>query len=126
MSETAANEVIASDRFLSALNGDAFTVGSPLSLDDSPFLLNFPLSLNPGQNYSGLLFSITIPAGTPVGEYDGYFQILGGSDPSGLDPISNVAEFQVDVPEPHPMLLLFGSGTIALCGLVVRRRLWQT
>jgi PEP-CTERM motif len=105
------------------LNGDAFTVGAPLSLDDSPFLLNFPLEMQPGDNYSGLLFTILIPPGTPAGVYDGFFQILGGSDGSGQDPISNVAEFQFDVPEPDSLLLLLGSGAIALIGLARRKLL---
>lgn len=79
----------------------------------------------PGNNYSGVLFSIFIPAGTPSGEYDGYFQILGGSDPSQLGSLSNVVEFQVDVVETSAWLLLFSSGSIALFGVVRRRRLLQ-
>jgi|SRR5208282_4746620 len=107
------------------LNGDSFTIASPLSLDDTPFLLNYPLSMNPGDKYSGLLFTITIPHGTAVGAYNGYFQILGGSDGSQLNPISNVVEFQVDVPEPASLLLVFSTGAIALFGLARRRLLQQ-
>ena len=32
------------------LNGDDFTVSSPLTLDDTDFFLNFPALLNPGQS----------------------------------------------------------------------------
>ena len=48
------------------LNGDDFTVSSPLTLDDTDFFLNFPALLNPGQSVTDVLFTVTIPAG-PVG-----------------------------------------------------------
>jgi len=105
------------------LNGDSFNVASPLSLDDTPFLLNYPLSMNPGDNFSGLLFTLTIPNGTASGAYDGYFQIVGGSDPNGQGPLSNVVDFRLDVAEPSALLLLLSSGSIALFGVVRRRRL---
>ena len=63
------------------------------------------------------MFTIFIPAGTPLGSYTGFFQILGGSDPGSLGAISNVVEFQIDVPEPDVRLLLLGSGIVGLAGL---------
>ena len=96
------------------LNSDAFTITGPLQLDDSPFFANFPLTLSPGQNTSALLFTVLIPAGTPAGEYTGFFQILGGSDPFSLDEISNVVMFTIDVPEPATVLVLFVPAVFVL------------
>ena len=43
------------------LNGDTYNLAEPdLILDDSPFLLNFPLSLQGGETASGDLFTVTI------------------------------------------------------------------
>src|SRR5271166_4451682 len=49
------------------LNGDARTTSTPfLSVDDSPFLTNAPLSLNPGARSGPFaLFSVFIAPGTP-------------------------------------------------------------
>ncbi len=105
------------------LNGDSFNVDAPLTVDDSGFF-SFPLFLSPGASYTGVLFTVDVPGSTLPGSYYGYFQILGGSDGNALNPISNVASFEVDVaavPEPGTMLLL-GSGGIALFG-VLRRKL---
>ena len=45
------------------LNGDNFTsLASPLTSNDDGFLLGFPLSLDPGESFSGLLFTITLPS----------------------------------------------------------------
>jgi len=38
------------------LNSDNYTIGSPLTLDDSDFF-SFPLSLDPGDSYTGALFN---------------------------------------------------------------------
>src|SRR5512147_1606974 len=53
------------------LNADEFTF--PLPLNDTPFFLNFPLSLAPGTSVTATLFMVTVPAGTPVGLYVGTF-----------------------------------------------------
>ena len=102
------------------LNGDSFNVDAPLILDDFPFVFGFPLSMSPGDSFTGLLFIVDAPTG-PRGSYFGNFQILGGSDGSALDPISNVTPFQVDVvAEPGSMLLL-GTGSMALFGALRRK-----
>jgi PEP-CTERM motif len=108
------------------LNGDSFNVDAPLTVDDSGFF-SFPLFLSPGGSYTGVLFTVDVPSATPLGAYFGYFQILGGSDSSELNAISNVADFEVDVraagvPEPGTMLLL-GSGSLALFGALRRKLL---
>jgi hypothetical protein len=99
------------------LNSDSFNLAGPLSLDDSPFFLNFPLSLNPGQSDTDVLFTVTVPANT-VGTFPGSFSILGGS----TDTASNVpatASFQItETPEPESFVLL-GTG---LASLIVSQR----
>ena len=93
------------------LNGDSFNVSSPLTLDDSGFLFNFPLSLDPGDSFSGELFSFALPSDLPAGQYIGSFEILGGAD-GAFDTLSTV-NFQVNVgptvsavPEPESLMLL--------------------
>jgi hypothetical protein len=106
------------------LNSDSFNVDTPLTVDDSGFF-SLPLFLSPGVSYTGVLFTVDVPSSTAPGSYFGYFQILGGSDGSGLNAISNVASFEVDVaatPEPGTMLLL-GSGGLALFGMLRRKLL---
>src|SRR5580704_7766125 len=49
------------------LNADSFDVTSPLVLDDSGFFLGFPLSLDPGHSFSGLLFSLALPSNVAAG-----------------------------------------------------------
>lgn len=102
------------------LNGDAAATSSlSLSVDDSPFFANAPLSLAPGQS-SGLieLFELDIGANTPVGTYQpNMFSILGGADGEAFSDIAE-AQFSVTVnpatvPEPAP-IALFGIGIAAL------------
>jgi hypothetical protein len=95
------------------LNGDFFNVDSPLTVDDSPYLNDYPLTLGAGDSASGLLFNVDVPIGTPLGLHTGYFDITGGSDGNAGDTVGE-AVFDVNVtPEPSSWLLL-GSGLAAL------------
>jgi hypothetical protein len=81
------------------LNGDtASTSTNLLTVDDTPFFTNAPISLSPGQR-SGLLelFAVDLPANTPQGIYSGnVFSILGGADGNAVDNLADV-HFSVDV-----------------------------
>ena len=57
------------------INGDTWTFGLPF--DDTPFLLGAPAFLNPGQSFTGALFTISPGPGTPLGLYNGLFSIRG-------------------------------------------------
>ena len=105
------------------LNSDSYSVDAPLSVDDTGFLVNFPLIMNPGDTVTGVLFTVWVPPAIPIGSYYGYFQILGVSDGSELNAISNVAQFEIyAVPEPGSLLLL-GTGGLALMGALRRKLL---
>jgi hypothetical protein len=108
------------------LNGDDFSLDAPLTLDDSSYLNNFPLSLGPLVSFTGTLFTVDAPLGTSPGLYAGVFDITGGGDGSANAVIAS-ANFDVFVtPEPSSILLL-GSGLIialvVLPGVPFRRQL---
>ena len=110
------------------LNGDFSYVDLPLTLNDEFFYANAPLSLDPGGSSGDFeLLTVTIPLGTPVGLYTGYFQIDGGGGSSD-DYLLGSADFDINtnniVPEPSSYLL-FGTGLAVLAG-IFRRRLIQS
>jgi hypothetical protein len=106
------------------LIGDSTTLSIPgATLDDSPFLLNFPLSLNPGDTFTGELFTVTLPASIAHGVYTGFFEIQGGSDPASQDILGTVSYSVVVTPEPSTWLLLSTGVALGIITLTRRRTL---
>ena len=102
------------------LNGDNFNLAAfdPSVIDDTPFFLNAPLSLDGGTSSGDLeLFDIDIPSSFTPGGYDGTFQILGGGDAS-QQVLQGSASFTVDVQQtsgvPEP-----SAGIMTTLGLIM-------
>lgn len=75
------------------------------------------------DTYAGPIFEVYIAPGTPVGDYSGTINILGGYDgPGDLNPLlSTAASFEVVVtPEPGVFLLTLAG----LAGLAIMKRRW--
>jgi len=112
------------------LNGDSFdvSIAGPSPIDDSGFLLGFPLSLEPGDSFTGTLFSVLLPSGLAPGIYNGFFEITGGVDPSMLNELATV-DFQINAESPVPepgTWILFATGLCMLtAGTIGRRYLAQ-
>jgi hypothetical protein len=102
------------------LNGDSFNISSPLTLDDTDFFANAPFFLDPGSSDTFEAFTVTVPAGSALGNYVGSFTILGGAA-GASDSLGTVNFSTVATPEPSSFLLL-GSGLTGLVGLVRRKR----
>ena len=106
------------------LNSDSFGLNIPGStIDDSGFLTNFPLSLSPGEDFTGTLFTVSLPSNLGPGVYNGFFEIFGGAA-GAADPLATV-DFQINasspVPEPGTWILL-ATGCVILAAWLWRRR----
>jgi hypothetical protein len=99
------------------LNFDNFgdTIPGANTIDDFGFFLNFPLSLDPGDTFTGTLFSVALPPGVAPGSYTGFFEIFGGSNADAGNPLATV-NFQINAtPEPGSWVLLAtGIGILAM------------
>lgn len=114
------------------LNGDSpLTFSSSISVDDTPFIINAPISLAPMATSSSFeIFDVVLQPGILPGSYSGVFTILGGPDGGTNTDFSDLADvaFTVDVspksasttPEPGTLLLL-GSGLLAFAPFVRRK-----
>lgn len=107
---------------LTYLNGDSFSF--PLPANDTPFLVNFPVSLSPFGAFTGDIVSVSVPLGTAPGLYNGAFTILGGATSVSQGALAT-APFSVNVnggatvvPEPSTIVLC----GIGAAGLLRRRR----
>jgi hypothetical protein len=113
------------------LNFDNFgdTIPGPNTIDDSGFFLNFPLSLDPGDNFTGALFSVALPSNVAAGSYTGFFEIFGGSDADAANSLATV-NFQINAtPEPGSWVLLatgLGILILAMWGSGHRYSMWRT
>jgi hypothetical protein len=106
------------------LNGDSSATTSPsLTVDDAPFLANFPLTLGPHASSGPFaLFNVLIVSNTLPGTYNfNSFSLLGGNAGTVFSTLGT-AQFSVtvktaaSVPEPNEFLLvLFTSLFLGAC-----------
>jgi hypothetical protein len=81
------------------LSGDTFRLGGTgLALDDSPFFLNGPLSLDAGTSFTGELFTVSVDAAAPAQG--------GAAEGDRNDLASDPFAVTVSVPEPASGALL--------------------
>ncbi len=104
------------------LNSDSVSFSMPV--DDSAFIVNWPLSLAAGATYgSSALFNVTIPADATPGAYSGVFDVLGGTGDGSY--IVGSAEFTLDVqgtPSAVPEPATWAMMLLGLAGIGFTRR----
>jgi len=82
------------------LNDGSGTTSSPvLAVDDSPFFVNAPLSLAPGQSSGPFeLFAVDLAATAALGSYTGnVFSIQGGADGGSFTAFNDLADTKFSV-----------------------------
>ena len=101
------------------LNGDASSLfSSALTLDDTLFFANAPLSLASGESWTGDIFTVSIDSSASPGPHLGSFSAVGGADGAAQDTLAT-QYFEVDA-VPEPACLQLGA-LLALGGLAVWR-----
>lgn len=106
------------------LNGDSSSTSSfLLTLDDTPFFINAPLFLTPGESSGPFeLFDIIFDPSTPSATYSGnVFSILGGPDGGTFSDFTDLADvpFSVTVATPTATTPEPREITPLLCGLLL-------
>jgi hypothetical protein len=109
------------------LNADSVTTSGPLAVDDSDFYNDFPLFLNPGESFTGNLFTVTATDGSANTTTTGFFDLQGGPD-AGDQGVLGTVSFSAAVtpavaatPEPSSLWLL-ATGIAGGVGVIKRRR----
>ena len=104
------------------LNGDSFNITAPITLNDSDFFSNFPLSLAPGTSFTGDLFVLTVPPKSPLGNFLGTFTLLGGANGNASAALGTVNfSLTTIAPEPSSIALLL-TGLAGLAVTLLRAR----
>jgi hypothetical protein len=107
------------------LNGDSFNVTAPITLNDSDFFNDFPLSLAPGASFTGALFVLTVPPNSPFGTFLGTFTLEGGANGSASNTLGTVNFDLITTPEPSSIVLsLTGMVGLAWAGFKRNLRNW--
>ena len=95
------------------INADSFIFAISGAVDDSPFLLNAPLSLGPLESSALFAFlDVTVPLGQTPGTYDGVLTVLGGADGNASDNLGAAAfhgAVNTSAPEPGVSLLVVAA-----------------
>lgn len=117
------------------LNGIGSTASSPfLGIDTSPFDINAPFYLDPGQSSGPFeLFDVTIDPAASPGPYVGSFvSILGGADGGQFTAFDDLVDISFDVqvsgggsispvPEPRGFLLTLAGLLAIFCATLPKK-----